>query len=118
MFGIKQYTKYILLSFALAFVLLCLTAVLFAYTNINDIHMGTFVFVIVGITNFIGSILVSRKIRKRGMLLGILFGLIYFLVIYILSGISFGFVINTSVFIYILTAILSGMLGGILGVNI
>jgi putative membrane protein (TIGR04086 family) len=107
-----------MLAYILALVLLCLTAVLFTYTNINDGYMDTFVYVIVGITNLIGSILVARKIKEKGIVLGMVFGIMYFLLIYLISGISFGFVINVSAAIYLVTALLTGMLGGILGVNI
>lgn len=118
MLYIKEYTKSIMLAYILALVLLCLTAVLFTYTNINDGYMDTFVYVIVGITNLIGSILVARKIKEKGIVLGMVFGIMYFLLIYLISGISFGFVINVSAAIYLVTALLTGMLGGILGVNI
>ena len=118
MLYMRQYTKFMMLSYALALVLLCLTAVLFTYTNINDKYLDTFVFVIVGITNLIGSMLVAKKIKQKGIVVGLIFGLIYFLLIYLLSGISFGFVINTSVGIYLGVALLTGILGGILGVNI
>lgn len=118
MLYMRQYTKFMMLSYALALVLLCLTAVLFTYTNINDKYLDTFVFVIVGITNLIGSMLVAKKIKQKGIVVGLIFGLIYFLLIYLLSGISFGFVINTSVGIYLGVALLTGILGGIFGVNI
>ncbi len=114
---IKQYTKFMMIAYTLAFILLCLTAVLFTYTNINDGYIDTFVYVIVGMTNLIGSMLVARKIKEKGIILGMVFGLIYFLLIYLLSGISFGFVMNVSVAIYLATALLTGMFGGILGVN-
>lgn len=118
MLYMKQYAKFVMLAYALALALLCLTAVIFTYTNINDKYLDTFVFVIVGITNLIGSIIVAKKIKEKGIIIGLIFGLIYFLIIYLLSGISFGFVINVSVGIYLGVAMLTGMLGGILGVNI
>ena len=61
---VKQYSKFLVISYVMAFVLLCLTALIFAYTNINDSLINTFVFVIVVITNLIGSTLISRKIKK------------------------------------------------------
>ena len=84
MLYMKQYTKFMMLSYALALVLLCLTAVVFTYTNINDKYLDTFVFVIVGVTNLIGSMLIAKKIKERGIVLGMIFGIIYFLLIYFL----------------------------------
>lgn len=118
MLYIKEYTKFMMLAYMLAIVLLCLSAVLFTYTNINDGYIDTFVYVIVGITNLVGSMLVARKIKEKGIVLGAVFGLIYFILMYLFSGISFGFVINVSVAVYLATAVITGMLGGILGVNV
>ena len=118
MLYIKEYTKFMALAYVLAMILLCLSAVIFTYTNINDGYMDTFVYVIVGITNLVGSLLVARKIKEKGIILGVVFGLIYFLLIYLLSGVTFGFVMNVSVMVYLVTAVLTGALGGILGVNI
>ncbi len=117
--NIKQYTKFLLISYAIAIVLLCLSAVVFAYTNINDSLINIFVFVIIVITNLIGSVLLSSKIKKRGLLVGLLFGIIYFLIIYLLSAIFYtGFFINKAVGLYLLMSSVSGIVGGIIGVNI
>ena len=99
--------------------LLSLSAVIFAYTNINDSLINIFVFVIVVITNLIGSTLTARKIKKRGLLIGLLFGIIYFLIIYLLSAILYtGFFVNKAVGLYLLMTSASGIVGGVIGVNI
>lgn len=119
MYGVKQYAKYLMLSYVVALVLLCLTAILFAYTNINDSLINTFVFVIVVITNLIGSTITSRKLKKRGLLTGLIFGLIYFLIIYLLSALLYtGFFVNNAVFMYLGLSAIGGIVGGIIGVNI
>ncbi len=117
--NVKQYTKFLILSYVIAIVLLSLSAVIFAYTNINDSLINIFVFVIVVITNLIGSTLTSRKIKKRGLLIGLLFGIIYFLIIYLLSAIFYtGFFVNKAVGLYLLMTSVSGIVGGVIGVNI
>ena len=117
--NVKQYTKFLILSYVIAIVLLSLSAVIFAYTNINDSLINIFVFVIVVITNLIGSTLTSRKIKKRGLIVGLLFGIIYFLIIYLLSAIFYtGFFVNKAVGLYLLMTSVSGMVGGVIGVNI
>ena len=116
---IKHYTKFMLLSYIIAIVLLSLVSVVFAYTNINDSLINIFVFVIIVITNLIGSTLTSRKIKKRGLIIGLIFGIIYFLIIYMLSVIFYtGFFVNKAVGLYLLISSISGMVGGIVGVNI
>ena len=117
--NVKQYTKFLILSYVIAIVLLSLSAVIFAYTNINDSLINIFVFVIVVITNLIGSTLTSRKIKKRGLLVGLLFGIIYFFIIYLLSAIFYtGFFVNKAVGLYLLMTSVSGIVGGVIGVNI
>lgn len=116
---VKQYTKYLLISYIIAIILLCVSSVIFAYTNINDSLINVFVFVIIIITNLIGSTLTSRKIKKRGLIVGMLFGIIYFLIIYLLSAIFYtGFFINKAVGLYLLISSISGIVGGVIGVNI
>ena len=116
---IKEYTKFLILSFLVALILLSLTGVIFAYTNINDSLINTFVFVIVAISNLIGSTLLTHKLKRRGLILGLLFGTIFFLIIYLASVILYtGFFINNEVLIYMLLCLVSGVVGGIIGVNI
>lgn len=117
--NIKEYTKSLIIAYVIALVLLCLTAVIFAYTNINDSLLNTFVFVIVVITNLLGGIFVSMKTKRKGLLRGLIFGIIYFIVIYLISVILYsGFFINKAVGIYLLLSIASGIIGGIVGVNL
>lgn len=116
---IKQNSKYLLFSYGIALILLCLTGVLFAYTKINDNLINIFVFVIVVISILIGSTLLTHKIKRRGLLLGVIFGLIYFSILYFLSVILYtGFFINKEVGIYFIISVLSGAFGGIIGVNL
>lgn len=71
--NLKVYSKFMVISYIIALILLCLVSVLLTYTNIDDSMLLTFVFVIVIITNLIGSTLTSRKIKKRGLLTGLVF---------------------------------------------
>ena len=117
--NIKQYTKFLILSYIIAIILLSVSSVLFAYTNINDSLINIFVFVIIVITNLIGSMLTSRKLKRRGLLVGLIFGIIYFLIIYLLTVILYtGFFVNKAVGLYLLMTTISGAVGGVIGVNI
>lgn len=117
--GIKTYSKFLAISYLIAFILLCLVAVIFTYTNINDNMLLTFVFAIVVISNLIGSTLTSRKIKRRGIVTGIVFGTIYFILIYIFSAIFYtGLSVNNTVLMYLLMTSVSGIVGGVVGVNL
>lgn len=116
---VKEYCKFLIISFVIALILLCLTGVIFAYTNINDSLINTFVFVIIVISNLIGSTFLAHKIKRRGLLMGLLFGILYFLVVYLISVVFYtGFFINKEVGLYLLLSSAAGIVGGIIGVNI
>ena len=117
--NVKQYTKFLILSYVIAIILLSLSAVIFAYTNINDSLINIFVFLLFFLTNLIGSTLISRKLKKRGLISGLIFSLIYFSIIYLLTAILYtGFFINSAVGMYILICVASGIVGGVIGVNV
>lgn len=116
---LKEYTKFMFLSILIGILITCLIGVLLAYTNINDNMMGTLIFVGAAISVFIGSILLNRKIKKRGYLYGLIFGLIFFILIYTFSSLAASSLFfNTTVLVYAITSTLMGAIGGIIGVNI
>lgn len=103
---LKEYTKFILFSILISFIITCLIGVLLAYTNISDNMMGTLIFVGVGISIFASSTLLNRKIKKRGYLYGLLFGLIFFVLIYTFSSLAFSsLIINTTVLVYLIMSL-------------
>lgn len=119
MMYLKEYFKSLMISYIVALIMLCLSAVTFAYTSINDSLLLVFVFVIVVISNLIGSTMLNRKIKKRGLVTGIAFSLIYFLILYFISIIFYtGFFFNQTLLIYLAITLISGAIGGIIGVNI
>lgn len=104
---LKEYTKFMIFSILLGFIITCLIGVLLAYTNINDNMMGTLIFVGVAISILIGSTLLNRKIKKRGYLYGLLFGLLFFILIYTFSALaSSALIINTTVLVYLIMSII------------
>ncbi len=116
---LKEYTKFMIFSILLGILITCLIGVLLAYTNINDNMMGTLIFVGAAISTFLGSILLNRKIKKRGYLYGLIFGLIFFILIYTFSSLAASsLVFNATVLVYTITSALMGAIGGIIGVNI
>ncbi len=119
MLKIKRYTLSLVISFIIAAIFLSLSAVLFTYTNINDRYLDSFVFGIVTISVLVGSLLLCRRFKEKGLLYGASFGLIYCLIIYLFNVLAFnGFFVSNALGIYFSICILSGMIGGIVGVNV
>lgn len=116
---IKQFGIYMIISFLLTAIFLCLSAVIFAYTNIEDRHLQTFVFGTILLSNLIGSTLLTRKIKEKGLIFGALFGMIYCLLLFFITSFMFdSFVITNTLGIYLLICAISGVIGGVIGVNI
>lgn len=116
---IKYYSLNLGISFLIAIIFLFITATIFTYTNINDRYLNMFVFAILALSVFLGSILALRKIKKRGLLYGAIFGIIYLMVLYLFTVIAYkGFFITNTLGIHLLICLLSGTLGGIIGVNL
>ncbi len=116
---LKNYTISLALSFLVAVVLLSLTACIFAYTSINDRYLQTFVFACVMLSVLVGSTMLSKKIKEKGLLMGAIFGILYVLIVYLFTSLAYtGFFISNTLGIYLAVAVLSGVIGGVIGVNI
>lgn len=116
---LKYFTISLAISFIISIALLSLCATIFAYTNINDRHLESFVFGIVTISVLVGSIILSKKVNEKGLLLGAIFGLFFCLIVYLLTVILYkGFFITTVLGIYLAICMLSGIIGGVIGVNV
>lgn len=118
MIKIKGYFFSLILAFIISSVLICLTALLFTYTNINDIYLQSFVTGIVTISCLVPSIFLTRRIKEKGLFYGALFGILYFLMLYIISACTYSsFLFNNTVLVYFGVCALSGIVGGVIGVN-
>ena len=116
---IKNYMFSLLITFSISIVLLGLSAVIFAYTNINDNYLQTFVFGIVMISVLVGSTILAKKIKEKGLLIGGIFGFVYVLLIFFITSIAYtGFALTNTLFLYLAISIIAGVIGGIIGVNI
>ncbi|MDD2376465.1 MAG: TIGR04086 family membrane protein [Clostridia bacterium] len=98
--------------------LLLVTSVIFAYTNINDKYLDIFVYCLIGISIFLNSIFLNRKIKSKGAVYGSIFGLLVIVTIYLIGAIFLSFSLSYTVAIYLAVGVISGLIGGIIGVNL
>ena len=116
---IKRFGISLLISFIMVIVLILISALIFAYTNIDDRHMQTFVFASVMLSVLIGSTILAKKIKEKGLIFGIAFGILFCLIIYLITSIAFtGFFISNTLWLYLGISAISGVIGGVIGVNI
>lgn len=119
MVNIKNYAVSLVISFLITIIGISVSSVIFAYTNINDIHLQTFVFGIILFSVLVGAMILSRKIKQRGLIFGAIFGIIYCLIVYLSSAIAYtGFFMSNTLLIYLVICFFAGIVGGIIGVNI
>lgn len=116
---VKKFSINLLISFIINFVLLIIFSAILTYTNVSDTLLLTFVFASIVISMFIGSFILSKHIKEKGIIYGALFGFTYMLIVYAINlGAFNGPWINNTVILYFVSAIVAGMLGGIMGVNV
>ncbi len=65
---VKKYIFSLMISFLITALLLCLSATIFAYTNINDNYLQTFVFGVIMISVLVSSTVLAKKIKEKGIL--------------------------------------------------
>ena len=119
MVKIKNYAISLMISFLITIIGISLSSLVFAYTNINDRHLQTFVFGIILFSVLVGAMILSRKLKQKGLIYGAIFGIMYCLIVYLSSAIAYtGFFVSNTLLIYLLISFLSGIVGGIIGVNI
>ena len=116
---VKHFIINLLIAYILTIIFLCLSATIFAYTNIDDRHLQTFVFGTILLSNLISSTLLSRKIKEKGLIFGGSFGLIYCIILYFITSLAFNnFAFSNTLLIYLAIFAISGIIGGVIGVNL
>ena len=107
---------------SILFTVICLTifACLLTYTSLSEDLIQPVVIVVTGISILFGSLIVTRKLSKNGILNGIIIGLIYVFLIYIISSVvnNGNFALNLGAIIMMLISVICGAIGGMIGVNI
>lgn len=116
---LKRYLINLSISFLISFLLIGVTAVIFTYTSIKDIHLQSFVLGIIVFSVLVGSTLFARKIKQKGLIYGAIYGILYCLILYIITSIAYtGLKFTNTLLLYFAISLVSGVVGGIIGVNI
>lgn len=115
---ITALAKGVLTSIILSFILILIITFICYWGNISEKLLGFMLFLASGISVFISSIFIVKKIKHKGFIYGALNGFSYFILITLISVCFSGsFSPSTHVFTTLACAVLAGALGGIIGVN-
>lgn len=114
-----DFGKSIILSILLTFIALLLLSAVLNFTDVSENIISPSIIVISSVCIMIGSFIVSKKIKEKGILNGAILGILYMFILYIISSIANGsFALNVSSLAMIGIGIIAGIFGGILGVNL
>lgn len=110
--------KGILMSVIFSFLLLLVITCICYWGNISEKVLGLLLFAVSAVSVFSSSVLIARKLEKRGLLFGILNGLAYFIAV-LTAAICFSgkFAPSSQSITMLIGSVLSGALGGIVGIN-
>ena len=102
------------------FTSLTIFSILLTYTNLSENLIQPVVISVTGMSILAGSFLVTRKIKKNGIIKGITVGIIYIMLIYLVSSIvnNLNFKLNIESIVMISIGIICGAVGGFIGVNV
>ncbi len=100
-------------------ILLVISSLIFAYTNLNDRYIDSIIYFAMAISAFISSFILCKKIKKKGLIHGVAINIIAICIIFLISCLmNKSFCITNTLEIYIAICSLTGIVGGILGVNV
>lgn len=107
-----------LIAIMITCILLFFLSIALAYTNLKEEVSTPIIIGTIAISIIIGSIISSKKVKRKGIINGGAVGAIYIITIYLISSIILGdFSFNMYSLITIAISIFMGILGGIIGVN-
>ena len=107
------------ISLAISCIFLIAFASILAYTNVSENTIKPVLYIILGMSVMIGSIISTKYIRKNGFLNGALVGCAYIIIMYVISSIYTSTItVSKNCIIVILLGCITGVIGGIIGVNI
>lgn len=115
---LKYFSIHLAICYVMILLLLLVTSAIFAYTNINDKYLDIFIYSLIGISIFLNSIFLNKKIKCKGVIYGSLFGLLAVAIIYLLGAVLFSFNLSFTAVIYLAIGVITGLIGGIIGVNL
>ena len=114
----KIFLKGTIFSIVLSILLIFVLSIIISKTTVPEKVIMPCIIVISSLSIMIGSINVTIKKEKNGIINGGTIGLIYMISMYIISSIILkDFSLTTNSIIMILFGIICGCIGGIIGVN-
>lgn len=117
--NMNNIAKGTIISLIFTFISLIILSAVLTYTSVSENIGNSAIIVINGVSILIGSGIVTKNQKSKGILKGGLCGLCYIAIIYVISSlVSLDFSLNTSSIIMITISIIAGGIGGIIGVNL
>lgn len=115
---VKSYLIAISVSLICTSIFLIIFSLIISKKSIPHAFFSILALIAVSISSFIGSFILSKINKQKGLINGMFLGLIISSIIYII-GIAFnGMTVTNLLYIKFISIIISSCLGGVLGINI
>lgn len=115
---IKIGVKCFCISIVFTIISIFILSAILCYSNVSEKIIDVALITISAIAILIGTFLLERKIKEKGLFYGGIFGIVYIVGLFLISSfVSADFSIGLSSGIMMAFGILAGILGGIIGVN-
>lgn len=109
----------LLIEFVLSVIMLFVLALLLSNTDLEESIISPAIIGISSFTIMLGGLVVSSKIKSKGIVIGAIQGFIYMFILYLLSSFAnMDFSLTLESLTMIGVGIFCGAIGGIVGVNI
>ncbi len=117
----SYYLKPIIFGVGISLILSAIMLLVFSFVLVNvDIPLSAIspiMIVIMGISVFLGSFIVARSVRRRGLFLGLCISLLFFIIMLLVSAATSPMGIGLDALWRFLVSLIAGVLGGVFGVN-
>ena len=116
--NLKSLLKSLSIALITSIILIAALSCILVFTALPESTTGVAIILVIILSNIIGGIALSKKIRAGGMTSGAISGILYAIALYLIGALFYNKVdINLGTLAILLTSVLSGALGGIVGVN-
>ena len=116
--NLKSLLKALCVALIASIILIAALSALLVFTSLPESTTGVAIILIIILSNIIGGIALSRKMRANGMIGGAISGILYAIALYLIGALFYNKVdINVGTWTILIISIFSGALGGIVGVN-
>jgi len=116
--NLKSLFKALLAALITSIILIAVLSALLVFTSLPESTTNAAIILVIILSNIIGGLALSKKMRANGMIAGATSGIFYTAALYLIGAFLYNKVdINIGTLTMLIVSVISGAVGGIVGVN-